>query len=61
MELEPLASLRNPGVFCFSYFPLVNPGNGKLLGQRIQKSPLLVELLTCFSVKTMHNSIVLIS
>lgn len=51
MELEPLASLRNPGVFCFSYFPLVNPGNGKLLGQEYKKKisiiSRIINLLFC--------------
>lgn len=61
MELEPLASLRNPGVFCFPFFPLSALEMVKHLGQRIPKPPLLVKLLTCFSVKTMHNLIVLIS
>lgn len=47
--------------FLFSFFPLVSPGNCKHLGQRIQKISIINLLLTCFSVKTTHNLIVLIS
>lgn len=54
-------SKKSWGVLVSFLPPLVSPGNCKHLGQRIENSALLVKLLTCFCVKTMHTLIVLIS